>query len=250
MLRMLRRASPRAKSALRNVGRQIGFDIRLNGINSRDDLRFVHFLKMHNIDTVLDVGANRGQFATQLFKAGYEGHVISFEPLPNAHAELSKVAAAYGERWVVAPCVALSDKAGAAKFFVTEVDTASSLLEPLDSLVEATPQARIEQCIEVQTERLDVLAGKLDLDLDHVFLKLDVQGSETQVLAGASDMLTQFRGVLVELSLVELYSGQSSDVIVQQVITGAGFEVWDIWRGYHDPSTQRLKQIDVLYFVS
>jgi FkbM family methyltransferase len=244
----LNKLSPHAKIALRNVGRKFGLEIRLNGVNSREDLRFVHFLEMHNINTVLDVGANKGQFATELFKAGFKGRVISFEPLPEAHAELMKAAAAYGDNWVVGPRIALSNKAGTARFFVTEANTSSSLLEPLDSFVEATPIVRVDEHIEVETERLDSLSDQFDLGNTRTLLKLDVQGSETKVLEGAPETLKQLHGVLIELSFASLYDGQSSALGVQQSMADLGFDIWDIWRGYHNPQTFRLNQVDALFF--
>ena len=113
---------------MRRFGRLFGLDIRLNGLNSREDLRFVSFLEMHCIDTVLDVGANRGQFARDLIAAGYRGRVISFEPLPDAHAALVREASRYTGDWRVAPRKALSDTNGTATFHVTDRDTSSSLL--------------------------------------------------------------------------------------------------------------------------
>lgn len=246
----LNRLQPQTKQALRDFGRKFGFEIRPSGINSRDDLRFVHFLKKHNIDTVLDVGANKGQFASGLFKAGFKGRIISFEPLPDAGSELTKAADKLAANWIVGPQVALSDKAGTAKFHVTEANTSSSLLEPLDRFVDIMPQVRVDQTIDVKTDRLDALWPELALDKRRVFLKLDVQGSEAAVLAGATEALAEVHDMLVELSLVGLYAGQSSVIAVQQLLADLGFEIWDIWRGYSDPNTKRLNQIDALYFRS
>ncbi|HID30325.1 MAG TPA: FkbM family methyltransferase, partial [Desulfobacterales bacterium] len=244
----LNKIGSHTKTVLRDIGRRFGFEIRLSGVNSRDDLRFVHFLELHKIDTVLDVGANRGQFATELYRAGFQGRIISFEPLPDAYAVLTKAAADFGERWTVGPCVALSDKTETTRFFVTEADRSSSLLEPLDSFIEATPIVRVEENIEVQTERLDKLVGELNLDDARAFLKLDVQGSEAQVLAGASETIENLHGVLIELSFANLYAGQSSAIAILQLMSELGFEVWDIWRGYHNPKTRRLNQVDALFF--
>ncbi|RUV70442.1 MAG: FkbM family methyltransferase [Mesorhizobium sp.] len=236
------------KQAIRDVGRRFGLEVRLNGLNSRDDLRFIHFLRMHGIDTVLDVGANRGQFAQQLFNNGFEGRVISFEPLPDEHALLIEAAAAFGDRWSVAPRLALGDKAGKATFYVTHGSASSSLLEPLGGFVEAAPQVKVDKQIEVETQRLDALWPNLDLTGRNVFLKIDVQGSEALVLGGASAILPYIKGVLVELSLVDLYAGQPSGIALQQWMAEQGFGLWDIWTGFRNPQTHRLNQIDALFF--
>ncbi|RWB33685.1 MAG: FkbM family methyltransferase [Mesorhizobium sp.] len=245
---MLQSLSSKTKTSLRDVGRRFGFDVRLNGINSRDDLRLVHFLHMHEVDLVIDVGANKGQFGTMLFAAGFQGSMISFEPLPDAHSELVRTAKASDRRWMVGPAVALSDTAGSATFHVTEAATSSSLHEPRESFVEHTPRVAVAKRIEVKTERLDAFASMIDAAGKRAFLKLDVQGAEAAVLAGAAAVLPQLRGVLTELSLVELYTGQATALEVHQLIGGSGFELWDVWQGYRNPQTQRLTQIDALYF--
>ena len=248
MLLLLMKASPAFKRRLRNVGHRLGFDIRLNGINSRDDLRFVHFLNLHGIETVLDVGANKGQFARHLFASGYDKRILSIEPVPAAHQVLCEAAAASKHDWRVGPQVALSNENSTATYFVTKNDTSSSLLEPLDSFVEATPSVDVARKIDMETTRLDAIYPMLHLEGSRVLLKLDVQGSEEKVLAGASKTLKSLTGVLVELSLTDLYAGQSSALALQQHLADEGFEIWDIWRGYHHPTTYRLNQVDALFF--
>lgn len=232
----------------RDFGRWFGLEIRMNGINARDDLRLVHFLEMHKIDVLIDVGANAGQFGTELLSAGYRGSIVSFEPVPEAYEALKKLAATYGVRWTVAPRVALSDTSGTTKFFVTEANVCSSMLRPAAMMIEATPATKVKECIVAPTERLDAFASELRLAERRPFLKLDVQGAEAAVLAGAPETLKHVKGILVELSLTELYEGQSSAESVHQRITDLGFELWDLWRGYRNPQTSRLNQIDALYF--
>lgn len=240
--------SPKAKLLLRKTGRIFGLDIRINGLRSRDDLRFVNFLSLHKIDVVFDVGANRGQFAKELFSAGYNGRVISFEPLPEAHAILSKEAEKFGERWEVMPRMALSDQNGTANFFVTGADTSSSLLEPMESFVDAAPAVKVAENIEVKTLRLDDMAPQFNLEQDRTFLKIDVQGSEGKVLAGAPESLRKLQGCLIEMSFSALYADQSSAIQVQQQMAELGFDLWDIWPGYRHPKTLRLNQVDALFF--
>lgn len=248
MLSILSKLSSHQKTALRDIGRKAGLEIKLSAFNARSDLRLAYFLKLFGIDLVLDVGANRGQFAQELFKAGYSGRIVSFEVLPDAYEALQKTAARSRWSWTVAPRAALSDRSGTARFHVTETDTASSLLTPTQNFAASTPQARLARTIEVPTARLDDIVADIGLAVSRCFLKMDVQGSEGLVMAGAPDTLEAASGLMAEVSLKPLYDGQSSAKTLLETIYGSGFEVWDIWPGYRNPHTGRLLQSDVICF--
>ncbi len=247
-MKLLRKLPNTTRLALRDIGRKLGLEVRLNGINARDDLRLVHFLNLHSIDLVLDVGANTGQFGKNLFAGGYKGSLISFEALPTAYGELVKTASTSGADWIVAPQVALSSEKGMATFHVTGASTSSSLLAPLDSFIASAPQVYVDETIQVLTERLDAFIPLMRLEKNRTFLKLDVQGAEASVLAGAPNVLERVHGVLTELSLMPLYEDQSSPFDIHSVLDINGLEVWDIWQGYRDARTSRLTQIDAVYF--
>lgn len=248
MPNLFSKLSSKHKTALRDIGRKAGFEIRLSAVNARNDLRLAHFLKSFGIELVLDVGANRGQFAQELFNAGYSGRIVSFEALPDAHAALQEAAARSQRSWTVAPRAALSDRPGTAHFHVTEADTSSSLLEPTRNFAASTPQARLARTIEVPTARLDDIVADIGLTMRGCFLKMDVQGSEALVMAGAPNVLKAASGLMAEMSLKPLYDGQSSAKTLLEAIYEAGFEVWDIWPGYRNPQTHRLLQADVICF--
>lgn len=240
MLGFLNRLSAHQKIMVRKIGRRAGLDIRLNGLNARDDLRLIYFLDLFGADLVLDVGANKGQFATDLFENGYDGKIASFEPLPEAHAILEETAKKFSDRWIIAPRLALSDQEGMTEFHVTEADTSSSLFRPRADFISATPQVRLSQTIKIPTVRLDSVVSELGLMQSGLFLKLDVQGAESLVLAGAPMVLATAKGLITELSLTPLYDGQPPARDLLEIIYAAGFEVWDVWQGYRNPKTHRL----------
>lgn len=244
----LERLAADRKTALRDAGRKFGLDVRLNGLNSRDDLRLAYFMRLFGIQTVLDVGAGRGQFAQELYRSGYVGKIISFEALPVAHAQLSATAARSGKDWLVAPCAAIADRSGRAQFHVAQADTTSSLLEPTTELVVAHPAARPVETIAVETKRLDDVVRELGGVAGGCFLKMDVQGAEALVLAGAPDVLATARGLMMELSWNKLYANQPSAFEMLTTVAASGFEVWDVWLGYRSPQTFRLNQTDVVCF--
>src|SRR5690242_20492587 len=70
--------------------RRAGYEIVLIDAIYPSTNRLLTMITHHRIDTVIDVGANTGQYASALRKAGYTGRIISFEPLSEAYAELEK----------------------------------------------------------------------------------------------------------------------------------------------------------------
>jgi FkbM family methyltransferase len=192
MKQLARAAAKRSIAfALAKMGYQIG----------RNVPHLPDFLQSRQIDLVLDVGANIGQFASALREDGYRGDILSFEPVRSVFQTLQKRARG-DARWE-ARNLALGDAAGRAVIAVSEDTVYSSLKEPtstgrrLDSRIAAT---RTE---EIELVRLDDIFEPFRSR--NVFLKIDTQGFERQVLAGAASALKLVKGVQLELPIVHLY---------------------------------------------
>jgi len=75
----------KSEMALRKVGNKLGVDVKMT-----DEEIFMKQLKHNGIDLIFDIGANTGQFGEMIYKLGYDGKMVSFEPLTEAHAALVK----------------------------------------------------------------------------------------------------------------------------------------------------------------
>lgn len=232
------------------LGRSLGMEIRRSNPATRADLRLASLLKAHQIELVLDIGANRGQFASALFQNGFDGSIISFEALPGAHAELSLKAKDHGSRWCAAPQGALGDNDGEVEFFVNAEDATSSLLPAAQSTVDRIPGTQQKQALTVPMHRLDSIASHYGVENRRTFIKIDVQGGEALVLAGATATLKNVTGLVVELSLTQLYEGQPLMLDVLKPLIAAGFQIHDIDAAFRDQQTWRLQQVDVVLFRS
>ena len=237
-----------AQALAQTIGRAFGLEIRRNGPSARDDLRLAQFLAARGIELVFDIGANRGQFATQLFLAGYAGKIISFEAIPAAHKALVAAAAGHDGRWIVAPVGAISDQTGNVMFHVNDAEATSSLLAASTQAREHIAGLRPHTTATVPARRLDDLADDYGVDQWRSFIKIDVQGGEMMVLAGAKSTLAKIDGLVVELSLTEIYQGQAQAFEVLAPLLSMGFQVHDITPAYRDPKTYRLHQVDVVLF--
>lgn len=231
-------------------GRSLGLEIRRSNPATRPDLRLAALLKAHQIEMVLDIGANRGQFASALFQNGYAGEIVSFEALPGAHADLSRNASGYGPRWRIAPQGAMGDSDGEVEFFVNAEDATSSLLPAAQSTVDQIPGTQQRQAVTVPLFKLDSIASRYGVGTKPTFIKIDVQGGEALVLAGATKTLNNVAGLSVELSLTQLYERQPLMLDVLQPLLAAGFQIHDIDAAFRDQRTWRLQQVDVVLFRS
>ena len=236
------------RQKIRRFAHLLGYDVRRASAMNLAETRVSRLLNDHRIRTVLDVGANEGQYATLLLDNGYRGSIISFEPLPEAWHRLKRKAASTAWPWIVADPIALSDSNGEAEFYEAGNSLSSSLLPMSGSHVVAAPESSLLKKIRVHTARLDDYLAALAVE-PPAFLKIDVQGAETLVLNGAAQTLRDLvLGVQVEMSLRVLYEGQQLYWHTDALLRGQGFECCDIVPEFRDPTSLHLLQYDAIYF--
>jgi FkbM family methyltransferase len=233
------------KHSLRSVVEATGHEIRKTSLYSSQKLRHRKLFSLLDIDLLIDVGANAGQFATLVRSHGYQGAILSFEPSSAAHRELVKAAAA-DPLWTVADRMALGATSGEVEINIAANSFSSSILPMLDTHLSAAPQSQYIQREQVPMRRLDdVLPDAADSST--IFLKLDVQGFEPQVLSGATHTLSRTSAVQLEMSLLPLYEGEHLLSQMCSNMSAKGFDLWDLEPSFRDPDTGRLLQVDGIF---
>jgi len=202
-------------------------------------------LAHHGINLVLDGGANIGQYSSELRRQGYRGRIVSFEPQPPVFQELEKAARADGN-WT-ALNVGLGDVEGELSMNICAATDCGSLLQPVAGMLS---EAKVIGQQTVPVRRLDGLWPELQRPGEKVFLKLDVQGYEKKILAGAGACLDQILGVQLELSLQRLYEGQPDWVEMVQFLQQKGFSLWKMEPGTRNAETGREAEMDGIFFRS
>jgi FkbM family methyltransferase len=139
---------------------------------------------------IVDVGANVGQFANAAKLFFPEARVVSFEPDPETYADLQ--INTHGRRDVELHNVGLGDRDEVMMFYRHELSVMSSFSAQTDEM------AHHRGSTELPVRRLDAVLGP---DVRPDLLKIDVEGSERQVLQGAWETVARSRYVLIELSL-------------------------------------------------
>lgn len=206
--------------------------------------RVTRALAHHGIDTVIDVGANVGQYALLLRSAGYGGRIVSVEPLDSAFAALS-ARASKDNLWV-----ALQNGVGAAPgaidINVSANSYSSSVLDMNDAHLHAAPDSRYVGIQQIELTTVIHLIEQQHIDPAACLLKVDTQGYESQVLAGAGPVLDKIAAVQLELSFVELYAGQDLFDDHVAALRKRGFALWSLDPGISAPDG-RLLQCDGLF---
>lgn len=191
--------------------------------------------------TVLDVGANKGQFSLLARELWPNVVVHAFEPLPSAAETFRRVFA--GAPAVTLHRGAIGAENRTATFFVADRTDSSSLLKPGAGQKSAFNVAAAE-AIEVEVSPLEDFVDLAALP-HPIMMKIDVQGAELEVLRGIRN-LEQIDYIYVELSFVELYEGQALFEDVRSHLAERGFSI----RGaYNQASTPQFgpTQADFLF---
>jgi FkbM family methyltransferase len=193
-----------------------------------------HERLLSNLDcrTVVDIGANRGQFALMTRRCMPQARVISFEPLPAGAAKFRAVFA--DDDRVTLHEVAIGPAPGSATLHISRRDDSSSLMTITSTQVAMFPGTEEAATATVRVAPLRQFILATDI-LPPALLKLDVQGYELEALRGCEDMLGQFAFVYAECSFMELYGGQAFADEVIAWLRERGFKL----RGVHNTEYDR-----------
>lgn len=234
------------KKLLQSLLAGMGYDLYRRDARFHPELAAVRFAERANTGTILDVGANVGQYGKALRKWGYRGKILSFEPLSTAHRQLT--AAAEGDAaWQVAPRCAIGAVRSTAEINVSANSVSSSLLGMLETHEKAAPGSAYAGKEQVEVLPLDELVPTLCPGDSKIYLKIDTQGFEKSVLEGATETLRRCSAVQMELSLTPLYEGGFLFAEGIEQMTRAGFQTYAVFQGFTDRETGQTFQVDAVF---
>lgn len=208
--------------------------------------RLARVLAARAIVTVIDGGANVGQFGQQLRLAGYTGRIVSIEPQTAAYARLQD-AAMKDSGWHTINA-ALAAEPGEITINLSGNSVSSSPLAMHENHLVAAPESKYVGTEFVRAVTVDQVVADQRIEAETTMLKLDIQGYEKEALAGAARTLDRFAAVHLELSFAPNYEGGWLVNEVTDFMRERGFDLWMLDPlMFSDPKTGRLLATDGLY---
>jgi FkbM family methyltransferase len=219
-----------------------GFNLNYYNPSNSEVALTDYLLGQYNINTIVDVGANEGQFALKLIqKNRYKGKIISFEPVSSSFNLLSKNSQK-SSNWSVVKS-AVGDTEGTVPINISQNSVSSSLRKVNAHTVEAEAGTAIVSTEMVSINTLDNLL-KLHQWQDDLWLKIDVQGFEREVLEGATETLKRAQVIQIELAVIPSYeqSPYLEEIITQ--LRTAGFTLYSIMSGFRNYKTGQMYEME------
>ena len=234
------------KKYIRKLFNKFGLEVHRLQPNSDFGAQIIKAMRKVNVNILFDIGANTGQFSEEIRNKGYNGKIISFEPLTSARKMLVHQKSK-DLNWVIHERAAVGNYNGIIDINISKNSVSSSILPMLKSHSDAEKNSMYIKSEKTPIITLDSVADSYLDKFSNCFIKIDTQGYESQVLDGAFKTLKRAKGVLCELSLVQLYEGQDiwKDLILR--LEKEGFVLWSLERGFTDNRDGRTLQMDGLF---
>jgi FkbM family methyltransferase len=220
---------------------------RLCGLDIKRAPRFepYEWLRGMNIRTILDIGANTGQFASQVNRLLPDATLYSFEPLEDCYNELLKKMEHVPK--FNAFNFALGDKNGQAQIYKNAYTPSSSLL-PMEELHKrAFSFATHTTAQNINVKRLDDILDELDV-IKNIMVKIDVQGFEDRVILGGKSLISVASILIVETSFRPLYKGQVLFGPLYDMLRQLGFEYMGSEEPLRNPNDGSILQCDSIFY--
>jgi FkbM family methyltransferase len=203
----------------------------------------IDFIDDRKIDTVIDVGANVGQFGESLRSGGYRGKIVSFEPTKSAYQVLSKKAEP-DRAWETHHC-GLGAAPGTAILHASQLSVFNSILELSDVAKLHDNRMTVDHTEEITIKTLDQAVGSLP---GKMLLKIDTQGYEKQVMEGSRQTMSRALGILLEIPVIRTYEDEWQFHDALKYMAEAGFVPAQIQAvGYHGLDNVSAVDFDCLF---
>ena len=192
-----------------------------------------HLRMLNNLDCnhIIDIGANKGQFALVSRKRFPKARIDSFEPLSEAADIFEKVFK--NENNTFLHRIAIGRKEESHTIHVSNKDDSSSLLPIGKNQTSLFPGTQELEQRSIKVAPLESIISRNDIQ-QPAMLKIDVQGYELEALYGCQSLLDRFNYIYCECSFVELYKGQALAHEVIDLLHQNNFKLSGMYHVHYD----------------
>lgn len=234
------------KNKINDSLKNFGYEIRKihNGFSGNNNLKW---LTDYNFDTILDIGANEGQYARFIKNLFPNARLISFEPIKECYDILVSVSNPEMRNFT-AFNYALGDENKTEKFHLNDFNPSSSLLDISNASIEHFPFTKNQRTINVEVKRLDDIVDELNPE-GKMLVKIDVQGYEKNVLMGGCNFLkTGEKMIILEVSIKKLYNNEPDFHEIYNILYSMGYSYIGNLDQLYSPVNGEILQIDAVFY--
>lgn len=233
------------KKIIKKLFQAAGYDIIPYNLFHSSNYFLKYIIEQMRINVIIDVGANVGQFSTYFKEMNYDGYIYSFEPLSDAYKELKKNSK-NDNKWIIYNC-ALGSEEKKIEINISKNSQSSSVLEINESHITGAFDSIYIDKENIQMYRLDKFETELLKNGKNIFLKIDTQGYELEVLRGCTNILKYIKIIQLEISFKELYQGAPLFDEVINYLGKIGFYLVGLEKVFAHEQTKELLQVDGIF---
>lgn len=232
-------------SKINSILQKFGFQLNKYNVSNNALLRRKAYIEKCGVDLIIDVGANVGQYGLDSRKLGFTGRICSFEPLSMAFLILAN-RAKNDFNWEVYN-YALGEKQEELEINVSGNSHSSSILNIMDLHTNAEPSSTYIGSEKIKVNKLDSIFNSIKKDCNEIYLKIDTQGYESFVLAGAQNSLKKINTIQLEMSIQPLYQGQMMFDELYNNLRNQGYTLVALETGFINEKTGEMLQVDGIF---
>ena len=225
--------------------RVFGIDLIGYNLYHSNDKLLQKIIDHFEIRTILDIGANVGQYIEGVVRHGYKGQIYSFEPIPSVFQKLSRESKKYPN--VKTFNLGVGSKETEIMMNIAENFASSSILNVGEVSLAAEPKTRTTHQEKIKITTIDSFFMNNKPFHKEILLKLDIQGYELEALKGAMQSLPSIKLIQTEMSFTSLYDGAPLYDEVVTFLNQQGFEIFTIIPGFRDERSGRMLQADGIF---